>query len=70
MNKIREMLVSAEAAGKLTLNDIRRMIQRTTVDTDLATMTAAEMENAFLDGANRNEKIAAFLSGLLANLID
>jgi hypothetical protein len=67
---INQMKRRVNSFSRLTLDDIRKQVQKTTVDTNVATAQAAEIERHFLVGCNRDVRIAVFLAGLMANLID
>jgi hypothetical protein len=62
------MLADARQKAALTLNDVRDMVSQ--VDGDNAAKAAQVIEEENMDGFSRNEKIAVFLAGLMANLID
>lgn len=70
MATIEQMTKNANKYARMTLAQVRAVIQNSDVDTNLATAQAAQIEEAFLSGESREVKIAVFMAGLMANLVD
>lgn len=65
-----QLLAQAEAFSRQTLGDVKSQVQRSGVDTDRATAAAARIDGELMSSWTRDEKIAVFLAGLMANLIE
>jgi hypothetical protein len=70
MATIEQMSNKVRLFEGMTLAQIKKLVQNSRVSTDLATAHACEVERVSLGGMSREVKIAVFLSGLIANLID
>lgn len=70
MSNRSEMMNRADFFSKATLAEIKALVQKTEVDTNLATAQAAQIEENFLANESRDMKVAVFLAGLMANLIE
>jgi hypothetical protein len=66
---IKQMIQNTRAVERMTLAELRSLIQHSRVDTNLATAQAAQIELNFLASQSREVRIAVFLSGLMANLV-
>ena len=62
------MLADARRNGTLSLNDVRGLVSHVKAEDAAAAAQVIETEN--MQGFSRGEKIAVFLAGLMANLID
>jgi RNA 3'-terminal phosphate cyclase len=71
MATINQMASRTRKFERMTLAQIKSIVQKSRVDTSIAVAQAAQMERVFLPGQTSREiKIAVFLSGLMANLVD
>lgn len=69
-SELSELLAQAESFSRQTLGEIKSRVQQSGVDTDLATSAAAQIEGDSMFTWSREQKIAVFLAGLMANLIE
>lgn len=68
--QLSEILAQAEAFSRQTLGEIKYQVQQSGVDTDLATAAAMQVEGDYMFTFTREQKVAVFLAGLMADLIE
>ena len=71
MATIKQMKRRMLTLERMTLAEVKSVVRKSRVDLDIAVAQAAQMETVFLPGQTSREiKIAVFLAGLMANLVD